>query len=283
MSTVILGDERGAFAWCRQHGISPMSVHVAIGPADQWKLRGRVQVVQLERPHPYIEQHLARRAATAAPGLFIVFEGGEGTGKSTQARRLAGQLYGQGHDITPTREPGGTELGWHVRRLLLNERDDPPTARAEALMYAADRAHHVETVVRPSLARGAMVVCDRYVDSFAAYQGAGRKLDEADVQWLIDFAAHGLTPDLTVLLDAPPEVGLARVLARRRANRLDAESLEFHQRVRDRFLTMAAAHPARYLVLPADAPEEQIAEAVAQRVNELLWGRARPGAPRVAV
>ncbi|WP_176739260.1 dTMP kinase [Micromonospora matsumotoense] len=110
-----------------------------------------------------------------------------------------------------------------------------------------------------------------------------RKLDEADVQWLIDFAARGLTPDLTVLLDAPPEVGLARVLARRGANRLDAESLEFHQRVRARFLDMAASHPARYLVVPADAPIDQVAGAIAQRVDELLAARARPGGPRVAV
>lgn len=157
MTTVVLGAEADAFAWCHEQGISSLSVRVALGPGDGWKLRDNVQVVQLERPNPYIEQHLAARA-TGTPGLFIVFEGGEGAGKSTQARRLAGRLYALGHDITPTRQPGGTELGWHVRRLLLDGRQDTPSDRAEALLYAADRAHHVRTVICPSIARGAAVI-----------------------------------------------------------------------------------------------------------------------------
>lgn len=276
MKPIVLATERDAIQWCREHSINPYDVTPVYWSADERKLRGgNPQVIQLERPHPHIAQQIALMKSQNSPerGLFIVFEGGEGAGKTTQAGHLVDHLYRLDVDITVSREPGGTLLGRGLRRLLLNEREDPPTARAEALMYAADRAHHVETVVRPSMARGAMVVCDRYVDSFAAYQGAGRKLDNADVQHLIRFATDGLTPDLTVLLDVPTEVGLARVLARRGANRLDREAIEFHQRVRQSLLDLAAADPGRYLVVPADAPTGEIASAVAYRVNCLLAER----------
>jgi dTMP kinase len=206
-------------------------------------------------------------------GLFVVFEGGEGAGKSTQVRRLAELLRAQGHDVLVTREPGATEVGERIRDLLLHEA--PATAtltpRAEALLYAADRAHHVAALVRPALARGEVVISDRYVDSSLAYQGAGRTLPVDEVSWLSSWATGGLKPDLTVLLDVEPQVGLARVGARGAgADRLESESDAFHDRVRYAFLDLAAADSGRYLVLDANRPPEAIAAVVAERIAEML-------------
>ncbi|MGC9670305.1 dTMP kinase [Planosporangium sp. 12N6] len=206
-------------------------------------------------------------------GLFIVFEGGEGAGKSTQVNRLAETLRAQGRDVLVTREPGATEVGERIRGLLLH--DQPAsgtlTPRAEALLYAADRAHHVAALVRPALARGEVVISDRYVDSSLAYQGAGRTLPVDEVSWLSSWATGGLKPDLTVLLDVDPQVGLARVGARETgADRLENESEAFHERVRYAFLDLAAADSGRYLVLDAGRSPDVIAEAVAERVAELL-------------
>ncbi len=172
-----------------------------------------------------------------------------------------------------TSEPGGTPPGARIRALLLDPATGDLAPRAEALLYAADRAHHVHAVVRPALDAGEVVVTDRYVDSSLAYQGAGRALALEEVRRLSDWATGGLVPDLTVLLDLPPEEGLQRAAGRAAADRLEAESLEFHRRVRDTFRALAAAEPHRYLVLDAGRPAEEIAEAVRARVAARLPGR----------
>jgi dTMP kinase len=209
-------------------------------------------------------------------GVFIVFEGGEGSGKSTQVDWLADALAREGRPVLVTREPGATDVGLRIRSLLLDRQDEsgPPgvvlTPRAEALLYAADRAHHVASVVRPALAQGEVVISDRYIDSSLAYQGAGRTLPVNEVSWLSAWATGGLRPDLVVLLDVEPAVGLARISARGGADRLEGESLPFHDRVRYAFLDLAAADPRRYLVLDATESPEAIAAAVLERVEALL-------------
>lgn len=200
-------------------------------------------------------------------GLFVAFEGGEGVGKSTQITRAATWLRDLGHDVVETREPGGTPLGTELRRLLLDP-DSQVTARAEALLYAADRAQHVETVLRPALDAGQVVLTDRYVDSTLAYQGAGRGLD--DTRLVINWATGGLLPDLTVLLDLDPAVGLRRAGARATPDRLEAASLAFHQAVRDGFLALAAEAPDRYVVLDAADDPDVIADAVRQSIAARL-------------
>ncbi|WP_141721207.1 dTMP kinase [Micromonospora eburnea] len=220
----------------------------------------------------------------ASSGLFVVFEGGEGAGKSTQLAALAERLRGQGRDVVVTREPGATAVGERIRALVLEtEGAEAPSPRAEALLYAADRAHHVATVVRPALVRGAVVISDRYVDSSLAYQGAGRTLPAEEVSWLSSWATGGLKPDLVVLLDVDPRTGLSRVESRSQGtDRLEAESIAFHERVRYAFLDLAAADPKRYLVLDAARPAEEIAEAVARRVREFLADPAGIVHPRPA-
>ncbi|MEH0819283.1 MULTISPECIES: dTMP kinase [unclassified Micromonospora] len=205
-------------------------------------------------------------------GLFVVFEGGEGAGKSTQLDRLAERLREQGRDVVVTREPGATGVGERIRSLVLdNAGAEAPSPRAEALLYAADRAHHVATVVRPALVRGAVVISDRYVDSSLAYQGAGRTLPVEEVSWLSSWATGGLKPDLVVLLDVDPHTGLSRVASRNQGtDRLEAESLAFHERVRYAFLDLAANDPKRYLVLDASRPADEITALVARRVDEFL-------------
>jgi dTMP kinase len=203
-------------------------------------------------------------------GLFVVFEGGEGAGKSTQVQRLAALLEAQGHEVVVTREPGATPVGTKIRALLL----DPATRlspRAEALLYAADRAQHVATVVQPALDRGAVVISDRYVDSSLAYQGAGRALDHEEVAELSRWATGGLRPDVTLLLDVDPAVGLARATGS--PDRIEQESLEFHQAVRSGFLALAAADPDRYLVVSATRSPDEVHAALVARVVPLLPAR----------
>jgi dTMP kinase len=206
----------------------------------------------------------------ARSGIFVVFEGGEGAGKSTQVNRLADALKAEGRDVVVTREPGATDIGARIRQLVL-DKSEAPSARAEALLYAADRAHHVATVVRPALSRGAVVISDRYVDSSLAYQGAGRTLPVQEISWLSAWATGGLKPDLVVLLDVDPGVGLTRVDARgEAADRLESESRAFHERVRYAFLDLAASDPKRYLVLDAARPVDEIAEAVTTRLDGMF-------------
>jgi len=204
-------------------------------------------------------------------GVFLALEGGEGAGKSTQGRLLAQWLQLQGCEVVTTREPGATPVGQRIRELLLDPATAGLGARAEALLYAADRAQHVATVVMPALQRGAVVLTDRYVDSSLAYQGAGRELDRDDVARLSRWATGGLRPDLTVLLDIDPAMGLARVPGA--PDRLELESLEFHQRVRQGFLDLAADAPDRYLVVSATDAPEAVHAAIRARVELLLPAR----------
>ena len=217
---------------------------------------------------------LRRRAAlrpATAPGVFIAFEGGEGVGKSTQVEKLAERLRADGCDVVTTFEPGATPLGTKVRGLLLDRRTRGLTARAEALLYAADRAQHVATVVRPALERGAVVVSDRYVDSSLAYQGGGRELSSEEVAELSAWATGGLVPDLTVVLDVAPEVGLSRLRGER--DRMEQESLEFHARVRQAFLTLAGSSPSRYTVVDATRDPDAVHLAIVDAVWERLGPR----------
>ncbi|WP_433249046.1 dTMP kinase [Streptosporangium sp. CA-135522] len=201
-------------------------------------------------------------------GMFIAFEGGEGSGKTTQSRLLAIWLRDQGFDVVQTREPGSTKVGMRLRAILLDAVHQGLSARSEALLYAADRAEHVEKVIRPALYRGSMVISDRYVDSSLAYQGAGRALEPADVAKINDWATGALVPDLTVLIDTPPSVGLTRLGGA--ADRIESEPLEFHERVRREFRSLAAAAPERYLVVDGTLTQEQISLLIHDRVREVL-------------
>jgi len=199
--------------------------------------------------------------------LFVAFEGGEGAGKSSQLARAARWLRSFGREVIETREPGGTPLGAQLRRLLLDP-DAQVVPRAEALLYAADRAQHVETVIRPALAAGEVVLTDRYVDSTLAYQGAGRGVDGTRI--VTDWATGGLCPDLTVLLDLDPATGLRRAGARAAPDRLEAASLAFHEAVRAGFLALAAEAPDRYAVVDAAADPDAVATAVRAAIGARL-------------
>lgn len=206
----------------------------------------------------------------SARGLFVTFEGGDGVGKTTQATLLERWLEDAGRTVVRTREPGGTEVGVLVRDIVLHHRGEV-SPRAEALLYAADRAHHVQTLVRPALARGEVVIQDRYLDSSVAYQGAGRVLGRDEVRELSLWATEGLLPDLTVLLDLDPAAARARLDAEDKPfDRLEAEKEHFHARVREEFLALAAAEPQRFLVLDAARPADELAAAVRDRVATLL-------------
>lgn len=203
-------------------------------------------------------------------GLFLTFEGGDGSGKSTQASLLTQWLTGEGHTVVRTREPGGTDLGVELRNIVLHRRGHI-APRAEALIYAADRAHHIATKVKPALERGDIVVQDRYLDSSVAYQGDGRELEAEEVRRISLWAAGGLMPDLTFLLDLDQTVGRDRVLhASTGYDRLEAEEDDFHARVRAAYLRLAAAEPGRFVVLDASDSRESIAATVRARVKPLL-------------
>lgn len=203
------------------------------------------------------------------PGLFITLEGGDGSGKSTQSALLAEWLGAEGHTVLVTREPGGTDLGVELRNIVLHRRGHI-AERAEALIYAADRAHHIATKVRPALERGEVVLQDRYLDSSVAYQGAGRILDATEVRNLSLWATEGLLPDLTILLDLDESIGRDRMKERTTYDRLEDEKAEFHARVRNAYLQLAAAEPERFLVLAATDSRESIATAIRARVASLL-------------
>jgi dTMP kinase len=203
-------------------------------------------------------------------GLFVCFEGGEGAGKSTQSRLLHDWLVARGETVLLTFEPGDTPVGKELRRIVLDPATGDLSDRTEALLYAADKAEHVDHVVLPALERGEVVITDRYVDSTLAYQGAGRTLDVAEVEAVARWATHDLRPHLTVVLDLAPEAGLGRFDER---DRIEGQSLEFHERVRQGFLDLAAADPGHYVVLDARAPIEEIAAAIQERIAPLLGTR----------
>lgn len=204
-------------------------------------------------------------------GRFITLEGGDGAGKTTQAELLTAWLEANGRRVVRTREPGGTDLGLRVREIVLHERGHI-APRAEALLYAADRAHHVETVVRPALARGDVVLQDRYIDSSVAYQGVARGLGAEQIRDVSDWAAGGLQPDRTVLLDLDVTEGRARVAAARgdTFDRLESEAAAFHESVRRAFLDMADAEPDRFLVVDAARPADDVQQAIRRALAPLV-------------
>ncbi|MGO4752553.1 dTMP kinase, partial [Streptomyces sp. 2MCAF27] len=204
----------------------------------------------------------------AGTGFFIVVEGGDGAGKTTQVEALAEWIRGKGHEVVVTREPGATAIGKRLRSILLDVSSAGISHRAEALLYAADRAEHVDSVVRPALERGAVVISDRYIDSSVAYQGAGRDLAPTEIARISRWATNGLVPHLTVLLDVAPET--ARERFTEAPDRLESEPAEFHQRVRNGFLTLAAADPARYLVVDAGQLPEAVTAVVRHRLDLVL-------------
>lgn len=203
-------------------------------------------------------------------GLFITFEGGDASGKTTQIGLLAEWLRGKGHTVLVTREPGGSDLGNELRDIVLHRRGFI-APRAEALIYAADRAHHIHEIVRPALQRGEVVLQDRYLDSSVAYQGAGRVLDPVEVRNLSLWATEELMPEVTILLDVPAGIGAKRQASEERQyDRLEAEALDFHERVRESYVGLAHAEPERFEVIDGIASIEDIHQLIAQRVSALL-------------
>ncbi|MFD1859456.1 dTMP kinase [Aeromicrobium camelliae] len=200
-------------------------------------------------------------------GVFIAFEGGEGSGKSTQARLLAAWLEEHGHAVVLTREPGGTAVGQRLRDIVLDPATGDLSPRAEALMYIADKAEHVDHVVLPALAEGKVVITDRYVDSTLAYQGAGRALRAVELEPIARWATSGLRPHLTVVLDIDPVLGLKRAGA---PDRIEREPLDFHRRVREHFVELAAADPGHYAVVAADQDPQDIHAAIQQAIAPWL-------------
>lgn len=202
-------------------------------------------------------------------GIFITFEGGEGAGKSTQSQRLAEHIAARGRAIVHTREPGGTPAGEAIRDVVLNRKYDGLDERAEALLFAAARGEHVARVIRPALDRGEVVLCDRYLDSSVAYQGYGRDLGPQTVRDLSLWSTRHLLPDLAIILDIDPRIGLARVAD---PNRMEAESIAYHDKVRAGFLAVAGQEPQRTLVVDASVPIDEVTAVIIARVDRMLDG-----------
>jgi dTMP kinase len=209
----------------------------------------------------------------SSTGVFVCFEGGDGSGKSTQSRALGAWLESEGYVVRLTFEPGDTEVGRTLREIVLSPSTGELSDRTESLLYAADKAEHVHQVVQPALDRGEVVITDRYVDSMLAYQGAGRPLDVDEVEHVARWATHDLRPHLTVVLDLEPTAGLGRFEER---DRIEGESVEFHERVRRAFLGFAESDPRHYLVVDARLPVEEISTAVAERLRPLLSQATKP-------
>jgi dTMP kinase len=241
-------------------------IAVLIGSVSYHQMKDRPNVSLWSDIKSALQGELGSITGAPTQGIFIAFEGGEGTGKSTQSKLLAQWLEQEGESVVLTREPGGTDLGKDLRKILLGHETGAISPRAEALLYAADRAHHVYSVIRPALDRGDVVITDRYFDSSAAYQGAGRILNPAEVARISRWATESLYPTLTVLIDVPAEIGLGRLQSR---DRLEAESNDFHERVRQEYLQIAMMDPERYLVVDGTQPVNEIHRQITQRVSEL--------------
>jgi dTMP kinase len=241
-------------------------IAVLIGVISYRQMRDRPTVSLWSDVVAALQGELGSITGGQTKGTFIAFEGGEGTGKSTQSQLLAKWLEQEGETVVLSREPGGTELGKDLRKILLGHETGAISPRAEALLYAADRAHHVFSVIRPGLDRGDVVITDRYFDSSAAYQGAGRVLNPSEVARISRWATESLYPTLTILIDVPAVIGLARLKSR---DRLEAEPTEFHERVRQEFLQIALMDPERYLVVDGTQSVEEIHTEIIARVAEL--------------
>jgi dTMP kinase len=241
-------------------------IAVLIGSISYHQMKDRPNVSLWSDIKSALQGELGSITGAPTQGIFIAFEGGEGTGKSTQSKLLAQWLEKEGESVVLTREPGGTDLGKDLRKILLGHETGAISPRAEALLYAADRAHHVYSVIRPALDRGDVVITDRYFDSSAAYQGAGRILNPAEVARISRWATESLYPTLTILIDVPAEIGLGRLQSR---DRLEAESNDFHERVRQEYLQIAMMDPERYFVVDGTQPVNEIHRQITERVSEL--------------
>ncbi len=203
---------------------------------------------------------------------FVTFEGIEGSGKTTQIRRLSDHLKARGTPHLVTREPGGTPLANEIRALLLSPRDEPVSPETELLLYEAARAQHVRAVILPALAAGTAVLCDRFCDATLAYQGFSRGIEASRIEWLNGFAAAGAVPDLTILLDLAPEDGFRRIAGRGRIlDRLEAESIAFHRQVREGYLSLCRRHPGRIVLVDASRPADGVFEAVKAATGRFGW------------
>jgi dTMP kinase len=246
-------------------------IATSVGVLSYRKMKDRPGISLFADIRSAIRGDLGASSEVVTPGLFIAFEGGEGSGKSTQSKLLQRWLEGEGIPVVLTREPGGTDLGRGLRNILLSKETGHISPRAEALLYAADRAHHVYSVIQPNLESGKVVITDRYTDSSIAYQGAGRILSSEEVGRISRWATSALTPHLTIILDQSPSIGLARITE---GDRLESEALDFHERVRDEYAILAGADPDRYLVLDATLDIQELATRIQDRVRPLLEVRS---------
>jgi dTMP kinase len=242
-------------------------IAVVIGLISYRQMKDRPNVSLWSDIKAALQGELGSITGTPTKGIFIAFEGGEGTGKSTQSKLLAKWLEEQGKKVVLTHEPGGSDLGKELRHILLGHQTGDISPRAEALIFAADRAHHVYQVIRPALERGDVVITDRYFDSSAAYQGAGRVLNPSEVARISRWATESLYPTLTILIDIPAEVGLNRLQSK---DRLESQPLDFHERVRQEFLQIAMMDPERYFVVNGMQSVYEIQNQIIARVKEIL-------------
>ncbi len=241
-------------------------IAVLIGSVSYHQMKDRPNVSLWSDILAALQGELGAITGQSTQGVFIAFEGGEGTGKSTQSKLLAQWLEEEGETVVLTHEPGGSNLGKELRHILLGHQTGDISPRAEALIFAADRAHHVHEVIRPALNRGAVVITDRYFDSSAAYQGAGRVLNPTEVARISRWATESLYPTLTILIDLPAEIGLSRLQSR---DRLESQPFDFHERVRQEFLQIAMMDPERYFVVDGTQSVDDIHSLITNRVAEL--------------
>jgi dTMP kinase len=239
---------------------------ILIGAVSYHQMKDRPNVSIWSDISNAIKGELGSITGAKTKGIFIAFEGGEGSGKSTQSKLLKKWLEEEGEEVLLSREPGGTELGKDLRRILLDHSTGEISPRAEALLYAADRAHHVFSKIRPALDRGEVVITDRYFDSSIAYQGAGRVLVPGEVARISRWATESLFPTLTILIDQPAEIGLSRLKSK---DRLEIEPIDFHERIRQEFLQLTLLDPERYLVVDGRKSIEEIHNEIIARVGEI--------------